>query len=322
MTTDELNLPDTDELTAVLRRDASPKAADVRVIRRRPNPYASTFMGEILTCEFDGEPAEVLCKYGLHQKTGFQGPIGKAHTNQKAVEYEAEVYRRVLASCPVPVPRYYGSHLTPSGTWLFIEFLEHAKRSFELQNRVGMEKAASWLGMFHKWGAELLKCSRTSWMVQYDQDFFARWVERAVKFDAGNHQWLRPLGDRALEILPEVLARDLVVVHGEFYPQNVLINKDRAYVVDWESAAVGGAAIDLAALLEKWPVDDVNAMRTKYEQARWPDSVSEGHEESLKFAGLYWQIRWLGASPEWTSHPSSNWRFQAMLTAGNELGLL
>ncbi len=83
-----------------------------------------------------------------------------------------------------------------------------------------------------------------------------------------------------------------VVVHGETYPGNVLRRLDgRICLLDWESAAPGPAAIDLAALLTGWDAAGVRELRAAYDEAA-PAPVSDAE---LAAARLIWALRWLGA---------------------------
>jgi thiamine kinase-like enzyme len=112
------------------------------------------------------------------------------------------------------------------------------------------------------------------------------------------------------------------VIHGEFYPKNVLFHDGTIYPVDWESAAIGAAEIDLAALIEGWPAETVQACTQEYKGARWPTGVPVDFERRLAGARLYLQFRWLGDQPDWTVAESSLWRFEQLHSIGEQLGLI
>ena len=57
-------------------------------------------------------------------------------------------------------------------------------------------------------------------------------------------------------VVARLAAMPRTVIHGEFYPCNILIRgtgpRARVCPVDWELAAVGPGLIDLAALMTGW----------------------------------------------------------------------
>ena len=80
-------------------------------------------------------------------------------------------------------------------------------------------------------------------------------------------------------------------IHGEFGPQNVLWQEGVIYPIDWESAAIGPAEIDLAALLFNWPADIVDRCLVAYWRARGearPDSFAAVWDAATLFTSLRW----------------------------------
>jgi hypothetical protein len=62
------------------------------------------------------------------------------------------------------------------------------------------------------------------------------------------------------------------------YLNNNLSLHGRIYPVDWESTAVAIGEIDLASLVERWPVTTVGRCINAYISARWPHGESAGFE--------------------------------------------
>jgi thiamine kinase-like enzyme len=114
----------------------------------------------------------------------------------------------------------------------------------------------------------------------------------------------------------------VVIVHGEYYPENILFFEHTIYPVDWESAAIAIGDIDLASLIEKWPQEIVRDCVGKYQSTRWPQGPPAGFEQKLDTAQLYWLFRWLGDRPDWTQHPDSTKRFERLRSFGERLGLI
>jgi hypothetical protein len=92
--------------------------------------------------------------------------------------------------------------------------------------------------------------------------------------------------------------------------------------VDWETAAVGLGAVDLAALTDGWPHDVAARCEAEYAGARWPDGPAPGHTRALDLARLYWELRWLGDRAEWLLQPGTPGRYEALHAVGRRLGLV
>jgi thiamine kinase-like enzyme len=148
------------------------------------------------------------------------------------------------------------------------------------------------------------------------------WAERTLQYLA-HHQlnvpWLAPLRTRFGEAVAVLLAESPTVIHGEYYPDNILYRGGRIYPVDWESAALAAGVIDLASLTEGWPDELVRECSHQYQAARWPSGTPDGFNRRLWAARLYLQFRWLGDRPD-THVPA--WRIDGLSAAGRHLGLV
>jgi thiamine kinase-like enzyme len=107
------------------------------------------------------------------------------------------------------------------------------------------------------------------------------------------------------------------VIHGEYYPRNILGRGGRVHPVDWESAAIGAAEIDIAALTEHWPRDVTATCLAAYLDARWPRGAPEGFAERLALARMYLHFRWLGEQPA-----RAPWRWSNLRALARRMGLL
>jgi thiamine kinase-like enzyme len=113
--------------------------------------------------------------------------------------------------------------------------------------------------------------------------------------------------DRATERL---LALPSVVIHGDLYPSNLLVDTGPPLVVwpvDWELIGRGPAVLDLASLVSGWVPGVRDAMVGAYVEAAgypaWPNASS--FEEALDAARLHLCVQWLGAPATWAP-PSSH----------------
>jgi hypothetical protein len=291
----------------------------VTVLHRLPNPLASTFPSEVVTCRLgDGEELRLLCKYGGHDHP--------AHGHRGGVGYEAEVYRRVLAKAGLAVPRFYGSATAgPAGeVWLAIGYLEGCVRLNYSRDLSLWELSAAWGGRFHAGHEARNGDPAFSFLRAYDADYYAGWARRTAQYaDAqqAHFPWLPDLCRRAETALAALLEAPQTVIHGEYYPKNILLRDGTVYPVDWESAAIGRGEIDLATLTDRCDPEVVSRCQTAYTLARWPEGAPADFRRALELARLYVHLRWLGAEPGRKLRRRS-WRYDAVRTLGEGLGLI
>src|SRR5204863_7458531 len=100
-------------LTSVFSGNGSAGAA-LSIIEREHNDYASSRApSEIVTCQLsDGSKKVLFCKY---ENVNRQPRIH--------LDYEADVYRRVVVPSGLPSPKFYGSYFdaTEQRTWMILE---------------------------------------------------------------------------------------------------------------------------------------------------------------------------------------------------------
>jgi aminoglycoside phosphotransferase (APT) family kinase protein len=136
-------------------------------------------------------------------------------------------------------------------------------------------------------------------VLRYDAAFYARWLRRACIVDTA----LDRLAGIYAAATERLLRERQTLIHGELYPSNVVVG-ERIWVVDWESAAVGPAVIDLAAAVSAWPEAFERGLLDAYGQV---DRVA------LDCARLHLAVRWLGWSAGWTPprEHAKDWRIEA-----------
>lgn len=293
----------------------------VSVLAREPLVYWSTHPAEIVTCRSGGGATlRLLCKYS-------GGVDSTAHGHRGGVPYEAEVYRRILAFPKVSAPRLHGTHVDQATgwSWLVLEYLDDCLRLDRTDGDAAITGAATWLGTFHASHVRLARGPSHAFLSRYDEKYYGGWVERALRFAGPLERgvpWLPAVCAAAGEIFEPLLRAPQTVIHGEFYPHNVLVQDGRLMPVDWESAAVGAGEIDLAALTDGWGERISSACLEAYLRARGPDRDRSATERRLDAARAYLCFRWLGERPALTAQKISRVRFETLRASAIRLGVL
>ena len=164
-------------------------------------------------------------------------------------------------------------------------------------------------------------------LLNHDSDWHWRWSRRAVAFSercgtgAPRHRALERLAAGYGRVVERLVAQPPVVIHGEFYPANVLVQVEqnghvrRVCPVDWEMTAVGSALTDLAALCCGWSTAGREALATAYAEASDGQYAnSERVLVDLDRCRLALAVQWLGWSPGWVAPAAQahNWLAEAL----------
>jgi hypothetical protein len=280
------------------------------VLERAPNSYGSTFPSEIVTCVLGSHVVRVLCKYELDWAEDVYGyPAG--------VVYEADVYRSAVEPSGLTAPRCYGIAVDGDTgvTWLVVEHLPGSLRVANAPDSRALTRAARWIGSFHRFH-ESSPSPATGHVGRHDRHYFLGCVERALSHSRplrAEHPWLPALADLFVAEHVDVLLARPTVVHGDFYPENVLTRRDGIYPVDWASAAWSAGEIDLAALTEgDWDEETVEAATAAYARARWESDPPGDLAAHLEAARMFLHFRVLGDEPENPFEPWAASRFEQL----------
>jgi len=340
-TSTSTQFPDLPALTAglnsIFNRNGT-RYGKVTILDREQMEEGS-FPKELVTCGLeDGSQLHLFCKY-----TG--GYSHASHGHRRGVPYEAGIYDGVLKQLPISKPTFYGTHTgaTEDDVWFVLEYLPDTLRLNQPDDPdAAMALAARWLGNFHSLIEKRLPSSAI--VSAYGTEYYRGWSRRALEFttDAGLHlPWLDSLCPQYDEIAPQVLGSMPTVIHGEFYPRNILFHDGEIYPVDWESAAIAAGEIDLVTMTDCWDEEVTETCALAYQQARWPEGAPADVEDRITWARLYLQLRWLGdcgraewwcascqqtrnrpRQPDWTIDEDSLWRFEQLRFGGERLGLI
>jgi hypothetical protein len=330
-------------------------------LERRPSPYASSCaLEEIDVVLADGSEAALVMK-----DLSPAAMDASARRARPAFLYEPrreiQTYRHILPHAPPGAAACYGVVVSPSAHRyrLLLERVD----GHELRH-VGAfsmwERTAQWIARFHAAAPaspvdrrdrldrlerlgrpdQLDRLARRATLLVYDDVFYWQWLERAREFASRSHSRLRSrqrgaeprrvldgIARRYASVVARLTAMPRTVIHGEFYPCNILIRgtgpRARVCPVDWELTAIGPGLIDLAALMTGWDdraqralarayrdaARETQAQETKTRQERpLPVSINGGRssrdfQADLDCCRLHLAVRMLGWSESWTPPP-------------------
>ena len=100
-------------------------------------------------------------------------------------------------------------------------------------------------------------------------------------------------------MIDRLLSQPSTVIHGEFYPSNVIMTGQPDGVlpcpIDWETASVGPAVLDLAALMAgEWGEQDRHDMVAAYIAGSGARTTLDDLSEAAQYAHIHLAVQWLG----------------------------
>ncbi len=295
----------------------------VRIVDRRTHPYQTSCSLEELQVDLpDGTGREILFKDGapdaLVQKARGVKPPFLLDPSR-----EGKVYRTLLAPEGMG-PALYGVVDTPEAGrhWLFLE-RSRGVELYQIGNLDTWAEVARWLGRFHRRferHREARALAERGILVRHDAMLLRRWLTRARGFGSRTEKPGSPSGslgtrlERAHQrVLRCLLSEPPTLVHGEFYPSNVLVDASsdpvRVIPVDWETAGWGPGLLDLAALVAgDWTETERDRLALAYFQGLMEPRLAPVRSpaafiEALTCARLQLAIQWMGWSPTWSPPP-------------------
>ena len=307
-----------DVVEAIVDRHAGGTA--VAAVERRPWIYASTFaLDEVTVSLADGERMSMLVKdlgrwAALHERAP-ERPDAYADPRR-----ELDVYASVLAPLALDTPLCYAVVDAPGSHSLFLEKVEGVEL-YQVGEIERWEAAAGWLARFHgsAAGSADQRAMLPASLLAYDAAFFRTWVERAEVLAAGHPPAVSTLGAvrrRVDELVGRLGAAPTTLVHGQFYASNVLVQDGRhgtrVRTVDWETAGVGPAVLDLSALVCGWDAAGRQRLVDAYARAAGAGN-GDDLPELVTVAGLALAVQWLGWVPAWEppTHHARDWLEEA-----------
>lgn len=283
-------------LRSVLCSDAEDR--ELEIVARSVNPSASSCPSEFVTVRTsDDVLARLFCKFDA-------SPEVAVGVHRRGLRYEELVNRQILAHLGGSTPRFVGSFRVRACELLCLvtEAIPAAAR-VSRWGAARLPEAAAWIGRFHARSQALLARETPAFLARYDENHFARWTHEVhnVADDLGlAPPWLSDVlagYERSIALLRR---ESPVIVHGEYYPSNVLASLAGVHPIDWESAGIGPGVIDIASLTMGWPAADTARAIRAYVDSRWRGAAPEHFDASLMLARFYLCLRMLGDRPKQT----------------------
>ena len=279
-----------------------------------PHPYCST------------APLEVWCVQGVAEReVVVKRPTHRTIRPPFVLEPDREraVYGMILELRDVGAPRLLGTISEPGADAdaLVLESVD-GDPLWQFEDELVWREAATWLGGFHaRYWDPPDSLVQNALLLVLDEAHHRRWIRRALEgVRAGSSadadrkarstaEWLAARWDAVVERMRAV-PRSLL--HGEFYPSNILVRRgkrpgSRICALDWESAGVGPCLIDLAALTTGWDSDARARMAADYlavagADGRWSPDPSH-FDEQLDACRVQQAVQWCAWTSQWTPPP-------------------
>jgi hypothetical protein len=268
----------------------------VTITHRRENPRASTYLADIVRVRFaDGTREDLLCKYA-------DGVELVPPTPHRGLAYEARVYERVLAHAPLSLPRFWGSFTDPdTGGLVFVmRFYPRGMSAAQACEHGGLDAIVGWMAEFHDWGETHAGDPAWQFLTRHDTDYYRLWLDRTCAVARPlmrEFPWLDTAAAAYRDRIPLLAAARPALVHGELTTRNSFWADGQIMPVDWETAAIGAAEVDLAMFTFDWDLDELHSIERLYVHRRWRGSPPPGFAERMLAARLYVAFHWIFGSP-------------------------
>lgn len=295
----------------------------IGALAREPNAYCSSFAVEDVQVTLDGEPLALVFK---DLSASALAPAASAAKPLELLDpaREIEAYLDVLGPAGLDVPGCLGAVNDPGAErwWLFLEAVDGVPL-WQVGDPGAWDEAARWLARLHSHAAP----PRPGRLLDYDAAHFRGWIDRAVQLTPGGE--LDAVAARWEHVVDRVCAWPRSVVHGEFYPSNLLVREGpggpRVVPVDWEMAGTGPGLLDLAALTSgRWTAAERKRLARAYREALPSNARPDADDllDALAHCRLLIAAQWLGWSRDWSppAEHAHDWLTEALILA-EEIGL-
>lgn len=227
---------------------------ELTLISRVEGEYESTHPIEDVSVSTEDDVLDLVCKYSPPSTDPVTG-------HSRGAAYEGEIYQRAFPNPDLATPVCYGTFgLGGSVDCIVLEHVPGYRIHHSVYPR-GLVDVCGDLGGFHSGGVGSLPAAHNV----FNRSHFSRLMSEAERLPGVTAR----LGRRGSMVVDTLANAPRALIHGELYPQNVLINEDGPVVIDWESAGIGPGVLDLAVLTQgSWDPDLVDECEEVYWRER------------------------------------------------------
>ena len=209
-----------------------------QLVKRRAD-WRGTRLFERIVVSDRGRTFELLAKY-CRPSTG----------------REVHVYRDILQGQELGTARFCGALEAADGsTTLLLEFVS-GRRLKRCPETEVWSQVARWLGRVQR---TFTGHAALAGLPAYDEDFYRTWAERALesasRVSPEAAEQVHRIVARYDEVAGPLAEAEPTLLHAEFYCTNILVQGSNGGIricpFDWETAAAGCGALDLAYLLRQ-----------------------------------------------------------------------
>lgn len=272
----------------------------IRCVESWPYPYATSFHLDEVVVEFDDGQRDVLILKDFARSR----MLIDAREHRPAADddptREIQTYRRVLAPAGIG-PACRASVIDPVAGrfWLFTEKVPGVEL-WQIGDVEVWEDVVRWLSELHaKHRPSTNAITGADDLPVLDAVWFERTVTRAcASLESSSDPRAATLrrGLLGLDLAAALGALPQTLVHGELYASNVLIGRTgerlTVWPIDWETAALGTALIDLAAISSGWDATTQQRLVDAY-------GALPGSHRDLQLCRLHLALRYIAWPQAW-----------------------
>jgi len=279
----------------------------VRELRRAFARSSSTFHTERLRVflDRDEKPLRVFLK-DLHPEHQVTDARALHRLNRTAWRRELDMYRSILSRERFGTLHVYACRWEPDRgrCWLFLEDAGRTLLNDVLDLGEWID-AARWAARFHA-ATRDLPANQTRFLPRWDLGHYRRCAERVKQLlptVAGPERAILGAGLDSLTAQLGWLSRlPRCVIHGQLFGKNIMLRprrvRPRIAVIDWETAALGPRAFDIASICSgRWSAEERRALLVAYVdeyQAATGQVMDRDHfRQEVRAAGIHHALEWL-----------------------------